>query len=71
MHDVQTTPALGTGKGGPSKGELAFMQLDLSDLSTIKPAVDAFFQKEDTLSVVWYNAGVMLPPKGSKTVQVR
>ena len=46
------------------------MQLDLTDLRTIKPAVDEFLLKEDTLHSVWYNAGVMTPPKGSKTVQV-
>lgn len=71
VQDIRTTPALNTGTAGPSKGELAFMRLDLSDLRTIKPAVDAFLAKEDTLSVVWYNAAVMVPPKGSRTEQVR
>ena len=52
-----------------SKGALAFILLDLNDLTTIKPAVEQFKSKENRLDVLWNNAGVMTPPKGSKTVQ--
>ncbi len=67
-ENIKSTPALGM--SGPTTGELAFMSLDLTDLRTIKPAVEEFLKKEDTLHSVWYNAGVMLPPGGSTTVQV-
>lgn len=52
-----------------SKGELVFLKLDLGDLSTIKPTADEFMAKESLLNVLWLNAGVMVPPQGSKTVQ--
>ena len=41
-----------------SKGQLKFMNLDLSDWSTIKPAVEAFTASEDKLHVLVNNAGV-------------
>ena len=52
-----------------SKGELVFLQLDLGDLSTIKASAQEFQWKESRLDVLWNNAGVMVPPEGSKTVQ--
>jgi retinol dehydrogenase-12 len=52
-----------------SKGELIFLKLDLGDLSTIKASAEEFLSKEDTLDVLWNNAGVMIPPQGSKTTQ--
>lgn len=48
-----------------SKGQVEFLCLDLSDLSTIKPAVQSFAAKQDRLDVLVNNAGVMFPPKGS------
>ncbi|KAK9322289.1 hypothetical protein V1517DRAFT_291846 [Lipomyces orientalis] len=51
------------------KGSLEFLYLDLSDLTTIKPAAQELLSKVDRLDVVWYNAGVMVPPVGSKTKQ--
>ncbi|KAJ3480969.1 hypothetical protein NLG97_g7934 [Lecanicillium saksenae] len=45
-----------------SKGRLAFMHVDLSDLRTVKPAVDAFLAQEKRLDVLVNNAGVMFPP---------
>ncbi|KAI0905345.1 short-chain dehydrogenase [Ustulina deusta] len=52
-----------------SKGDLAYLYLDLSDLATIKKSADDFLAKEQRLDVLFNNAGVMTPPAGSKTVQ--
>ncbi|KKZ61911.1 hypothetical protein EMCG_03610 [[Emmonsia] crescens] len=52
-----------------STGELAFLPLNLSDLTTIKSSAESFLAKEDKLHVLFNNAGVMTPPKGSKTTQ--
>lgn len=41
-----------------SKGQLHFLSLDLSDLSTIKPAVHFFTAQEHRLDVLVNNAGV-------------
>lgn len=41
-----------------SKGSIYFLHLDLSDLSTIKPAVEHFSAQEDRLHVLVNNAGV-------------
>jgi len=54
-----------------SKGQLNFLSLDLGDLTTIKPAVLDFKAQVKRLDVLWNNAGVMVPPAGSKTAQVR
>lgn len=50
-------------------GELDFLHLELDDLSTIKPTVDAFTAKETRLDVLFNNAGVSLPPAGSLSKQ--
>lgn len=52
-----------------STGELVYLKLDLSDLTTIKASAEEFLSKEKELHVLWNNAGVMDPPKGSKTTQ--
>lgn len=52
-----------------STGELAFLPLNLSDLTTIKSSAESFLAKENKLHVLFNNAGVMTPPKGSKTTQ--
>ncbi|KAI9890590.1 MAG: hypothetical protein M1814_003788 [Vezdaea aestivalis] len=44
-----------------SRGSLHFLQVDLSDLVTIKKATDEFLAKEDQLDVLWNNAGMMTP----------
>ncbi|KAL7271650.1 short-chain alcohol dehydrogenase [Rhizina undulata] len=52
-----------------AKGELLFLKLDLADLTGIKSSAETFLGKEGRLDVVWHNAGVMIPPNGSKTKQ--
>lgn len=52
-----------------STGKLAFLQLDLSDLATIKPAVERFTAANTRLDVLVNNAGVMFPPAGSVDAQ--
>lgn len=66
INDIKANPTVDT---KPTKGSLVFLKFDLTDLWTIKPAVEEFLRKETVLHSVWYNAGVMNPPKGSKTVQ--
>lgn len=52
--------------GKAKKGKLESMVVDLADLGTVKPAVQAFFAKETRLDVLMHNAAVMAPPYGSK-----
>ena len=52
-----------------SKGSLVSLHLDLNDLSTIKSSAESFLRDNDRLDVLWNNAGVMIPPHGSKTKQ--
>ncbi|KAI3407174.2 hypothetical protein KGF56_000014 [Candida oxycetoniae] len=49
--------------------EINFIPLDLGNLTTIKSTVDQFLKQEDRLDIIIHNAGVMVPPKGSKTTQ--
>ena len=44
-----------------SDGRLEFLELDLADLRTIKPAVEAFLRKEQRLDVLTCNAGCASP----------
>ncbi|KAF7561406.1 hypothetical protein G7046_g2735 [Stylonectria norvegica] len=52
-----------------SQGALKFLQLDLSDLTTIEGSVKEFLAAENRLDLLFNNAGVMNPPEGSKTKQ--
>ena len=52
-----------------SPGELIFLELSLDDLATIKPAAETFKQAETRLDVLFNNAGVSNPPKGSVSSQ--
>ncbi|KAH8799334.1 hypothetical protein F5884DRAFT_686724 [Xylogone sp. PMI_703] len=52
-----------------SNGKITFLKLDLGDLSTIKGSAQEFMSKETGLHWLCNNAGVMVPPEGSKTVQ--
>ncbi|KAF8242770.1 short-chain dehydrogenase [Wilcoxina mikolae CBS 423.85] len=49
--------------------ELKFLQLDISDLSTIKISAETFASQENRLDVLWNNAGVATLSVGSKTKQ--
>ena len=50
-------------------GSLHCLFLELSDLGSIKTTVQAFQAKETHLHVLFNNAGVSLPPAGSKSAQ--
>ncbi|KAH8676576.1 short-chain dehydrogenase [Tricladium varicosporioides] len=52
-----------------SRGQMIFLKLQLDDLTTIKASAQEFLAQETRLDVLWNNAGVMVPPQGSKTVQ--
>lgn len=52
-----------------STGELTFLHLDLDDLTTIKKSAEEFLAKEDQLHILFNNAGIWLPPQGTKTKQ--
>lgn len=52
-----------------SRGRLEFLLVDFADLTTINDAVKAFTSTESRLHVLVNNAGVMFPPRGSKSKQ--
>ncbi|KAI1116774.1 NAD(P)-binding protein [Nemania sp. NC0429] len=52
-----------------SSGHISYLILDLSDLSTIKPAAESFVAQQPRLDVLVNNAGVMVPPEGSVDAQ--
>lgn len=54
-----------------SSGRLEFLHLDLADLENVRDAAAQFMSMENRLDVLVNNAGVMTPPAGSKTKQVR
>ncbi|KAM0263962.1 hypothetical protein ACHAQJ_000997 [Trichoderma viride] len=51
------------------KDAITFLQLDLSDFSSIKAAAESFLQIETRLDVIWHNAAIMLAPEGSVSKQ--
>ncbi|KAL2068160.1 hypothetical protein VTL71DRAFT_16258 [Oculimacula yallundae] len=50
-------------------GKIKILVLDLSDLTSIKPAVQNFASQESKLDVLWNNAGIGAAPVGSKMKQ--
>jgi retinol dehydrogenase-12 len=60
-------------KKGPSrsiKGKLNSLVVDLADLASVKLAAEQFLQTEVRLDGLIHNAGVMMPPAGSKDMLV-
>ncbi|EGW30436.1 uncharacterized protein SPAPADRAFT_157463 [Spathaspora passalidarum NRRL Y-27907] len=49
--------------------DIHFVKVDLSDLTTVKPAVEEFCKRETRLDIIIHNAGVLMPPTGSKSAQ--
>ncbi|KAE8555699.1 hypothetical protein EYB25_000397 [Talaromyces marneffei] len=56
-------------KDSSEVGDVVFLHLLLDDLTTIKPAVEKFTSAESRLDVLFNNAGVSNPPKGSVSAQ--
>ncbi|KAJ7074546.1 NAD(P)-binding protein [Mycena amicta] len=52
-----------------AKGKLVFLELDLSDLRSVRKAAEEFLEKEGRLDVLFNNAGVMIPPTDQLTAQ--
>ncbi|KAI1099757.1 NAD(P)-binding protein [Jackrogersella minutella] len=52
-----------------SDGDLTYIHLDLADLPSIKSTADEFLGKEQKLDILFNNAGVAFPEKGSQTKQ--
>ncbi|KUJ11707.1 NAD(P)-binding protein [Mollisia scopiformis] len=52
-----------------SPGDLKYIHIDLADMTTIKPAVQAFAAQETKLDILFNNAGIGAAPDGSKTKQ--
>lgn len=52
-----------------STSDIGSLVVDLTDLTQIAPAIKDFLGKEPFLHSVWFNAGVMNVPYGSKTKQ--
>ncbi|TLD26289.1 NAD(P)-binding protein [Venturia nashicola] len=48
-----------------STGKIVFLEVDLANLASIKPAAEQFMSKESRLDTLTNNAGVMVPPIGS------
>jgi retinol dehydrogenase 12 len=69
METGTATATTATTPSSSSGGRLEFLPLDLGDLRTVRPAVEAFLSKEDKLHVLFNNAGVMLPSADKKTAQ--
>ncbi|OMP87353.1 putative oxidoreductase, partial [Diplodia seriata] len=63
----KASAAIATVKEAGGGGRVEFLQLDLAQLASIKKSADEFLAKEQRLDVLTNNAGVMFPPKGSKT----
>jgi NAD(P)-dependent dehydrogenase (short-subunit alcohol dehydrogenase family) len=53
----------------PPAADVVFLNLSLDDLASIKPAVATFTAAESRLDVLFNNAGVSNPPRGSVSAQ--
>ena len=52
-------------------GRVEALAVDLANLASIEKSAREFLSKEDRLDVLVHNAGLMMPPTGSKTKLVR
>lgn len=52
-----------------STGELIYLKLDLSDIPSAKTSAEEFLRREKNLHLLFNNAGVGYPEKGSKSQQ--
>ncbi|KAH6603969.1 short-chain dehydrogenase [Trichoderma cornu-damae] len=52
-----------------STGELIYLKLDLSDIPSAKASAEEFLRREQKLHLLFNNAGVGYPEKGSKSQQ--
>lgn len=59
---------IGDNNGEPV-GEFKIVVFDLADLTSIRSGVEQIEAVTNKLNIIIHNAGVMMPPKGSKTVQ--
>lgn len=50
-------------------GDLIFLHVDFADLASVSKAAKAFQDQEQRLHVLWNNAGISVPPAGSKSAQ--
>ena len=58
-----------TNNKSTAPGSLHYLHLELSDLASVKQTARTFQAKESRLHVLFNNAGVSLPPAGSKSTQ--
>ena len=65
MDDITATKAASHAEGGQMK----FLHVDLADLESVQRAAEVFKAQERKLDVLWNNAGLSLPPTGSKSAQ--
>lgn len=56
-------------KASTGKDSIEWLKLDLADLKQVQSAAAEFQQREKQLHALFLNAGVMVPPAGSKTAQ--
>ncbi|ODQ80206.1 hypothetical protein BABINDRAFT_130223 [Babjeviella inositovora NRRL Y-12698] len=68
-NEANTLQAIEDAKKAVKDIDVHFVKVDLSDLTTIKPAAEAFLARESRLDIVIHNAGVMVPPVGSTSAQ--
>lgn len=52
---------------GKTDADVKFLKLDLGNIKASKAAAEEFIKEEELLHLLFNNAGVMVPPKGSLT----
>ncbi|UKZ79675.1 hypothetical protein TrVFT333_007435 [Trichoderma virens FT-333] len=68
--DIVDNPVqLQSAQTAPATGKIVAVVFDLADLPSIKPAIETLKQQTTKLDVAFLNAGVMVPPRESKTKQ--